>query len=361
MQNKRILIMAGGTGGHVFPALAVAEMMRQQGWTVEWLGTRQGMEADIVRRAGFPLHFISITGVRREGIIKRLLAPLRLCLALIQALFILYRFKPNVVLGMGGFAAGPGGLAAWILRKPLVIHEQNAIAGVTNHLLSRFATRVLEGFPDSFRKRTNAIYTGNPVRSTLLQIPSPEHRFEGKDKLPLKVLILGGSQGAQALNALCPEAFGYIALAERPMVRHQTGSRKKEITELAYKEADVQATIQPFIQDMAEAYAWADVVICRAGALTVAELAAVGVGSILIPFPYAVDDHQTYNGRFLERGGAAQMISQTVLNPQGLADIIVGLTRNRAKVFAMAKAAQRLSRPDAAEKVVTHCIEVSCE
>lgn len=361
LQTKRILIMAGGTGGHVFPALAVANAMKKRGFTVEWLGTRRGMEAEIVPKAGFPIHFISVTGLRREGILKRLLAPFRLMLALFQALLVIYRFKPNVVLGMGGFASGPGGVAAWLLRVPLVIHEQNAIAGFTNGLLARIATRVLEGFPGSFQKIKairGVICTGNPVREELLQVPTPEQRLEEREG-PLNILILGGSQGAKALNELCPEAFALIATSERPFIKHQTGAISRESTEYAYKSANVLARVEPFIHDMAGAYAWADLVICRAGALTVAELTAVGVGSILVPFPYAVDDHQTYNGRFLEQDAAAKMIAQTVLNPALLADIIVGLSRNRQKILAMALAAKGLSKPDALEKVVAQCIMVS--
>lgn len=357
MVQKLIMIMAGGTGGHVFPALAVAEALKGQGYQVVWLGTEKGFEASVVPKAGIPLYFITIAGFRRTNWVTRLTLPLRLCVALFQSLRLIYKLKPNVIVGMGGFASGPGGVAGYLLKKPLVIHEQNAIAGVTNQLLAKIANRILEGFPKSFANK-KAIFTGNPVRETLSQLPLPEVRFQDRSG-PLHLLILGGSQGAQALNELCPKALELIPINKRPFVKHQCGKQHVESTEQAYQKAQVLARVEPFIADMGQAYAWADLVICRAGALTIAELALVGVGSILIPFPFAVDDHQTHNGRFLEENGAAKMIQQSVLNPAMLADIIIDLSENRDKLLAMANAAKAKARPDALQAVLKHCIEVA--
>jgi UDP-N-acetylglucosamine--N-acetylmuramyl-(pentapeptide) pyrophosphoryl-undecaprenol N-acetylglucosamine transferase len=382
VQKKRILIMAGGTGGHVFPALAVANAMKEQHWHIEWLGTRTGMEATLVPNAGFRLHTISITGIRRERFLKRALAPFRLIHAVIQSLVILARFKPQVVLGMGGFAAGPGGVAAWLLRYPLVIHEQNSIAGVTNRLLAYFATQILTGFPHSFSGRLPArlaskiVYTGNPVRAEFLErqdlyqplsseekptLPEPALQeptlLSSKSASRLKVLIVGGSQGARAINELCPQVFQTIPIEERPLIWHQTGATHHASTQQRYETLNVVVRVEPFIQNMAAAYQWADLVICRAGALTIAELMAVGVASILIPFPYAVDDHQTYNGHFLESAGAALVISQAVLDPALLADIIMDLSRNRDRISAMAMAAGKLAPSEAVQKVLETCVK----
>lgn len=361
--KKRILIMAGGTGGHVFPALVVAKAMRREGWQVDWLGTAQGLETQLVPRENFPLHFIPVTAFRREGLMKRLLAPFRLTRALFQSFNIIRRLNPDVVLGMGGFAAGPGGIAAWLLRKPIVIHEQNAIAGVTNSVLAHLATCVLEAFPGSFERKAwyrgkNIISTGNPVREELFKIPPPKVRFEQSSTI-LKILIVGGSQGAKALNELCPETFSRIPVELRPHIKHQVGAGNKEKVESLYQSVKVLAEVEPFYHNMDAVYQWADIVICRAGALTISELAAVGIGSILIPFPFAVDDHQTYNARYLEQAGAAELISQTVLNPDKLADIIINLSRNRAKVIHMAEAAKTKAMPNALQNVIKFCVEAS--
>jgi UDP-N-acetylglucosamine--N-acetylmuramyl-(pentapeptide) pyrophosphoryl-undecaprenol N-acetylglucosamine transferase len=351
--KNRVLIMAGGTGGHIFPALAVARAFQKEGIEVEWLGTKRGLEASIVPKAGIILHTLTVAGLRRAGWLSLALAPLRLCLALLQALRIMVMFKPNVVLGMGGFASGPGGIAAWLLRYPLVIHEQNAVAGVTNRILSRFAKKVLEGFPNSFSDNRHAIWTGNPVREELAGLPMPAERHG-----PLRILIMGGSQGAVALNQLCPEGLSLIPENNRPEVWHQTGNRQEEKTRKWYLEKGVNARVEAFIEEVSEAYAWADLVLCRAGALTVAELAMTGVASILVPFPFAADDHQTHNGRFLETIGAARVIPQTALDPLKLADIIIDMSSNRQALLKMANAARSAAKPDAVIKVVENCKEV---
>lgn len=376
MKTKRILIMAGGTGGHVFPALAVAKEFQKEGITVEWLGTKQGLEATLIPKAKIPLHTLSVTAFRREGWLKRLLAPIRLTRSLIQALKIIHKFKPHLVLGMGGFVAGPGGVAAWCLGCPVIIHEQNAVAGATNRILARFSKKVLEGFPSSFQKKqfkNNLIFfTGNPVREEFLKYPTPSERYYSQEhsqdqsqdhsqaQTPtLKLLIVGGSQGARALNELCPKAFKYFSEQAQQQVGleiwHQTGEKHWNETRSDYQRYHLNARVEPFIDNMAEAYAWADLVICRSGALTIAELAAIGVASLLIPFPYGVDDHQTVNGRFLEKIGASYLIQQKDLTPEKLASIILELSKDRKKLLAMANAAKEFSKPEAVLEVVQHC------
>ncbi len=352
----RVLMMAGGTGGHVFPAMAIAKRLQEEGASVEWLGTKNGLESSIVPREGITLHYLSVTSWRREGLLKRIMGALLLPTALFQAIQILRRFKPHFVLGMGGFASGPGGLAAWILGIPLVIHEQNAVAGVTNRILARFAKRVLAGFPEGFPKGIQAIWTGNPVREELTSVTLPELRFQNRSG-PFRLLIIGGSRGAMALNQLCPQALALIPEAQRPEVWHQAGGSNEQSTITLYETSKVNAKIEPFIREMDKAYAWADIVLCRAGALTVAELAAVGVGSILIPFPFAVDDHQTHNGHFLEAVGAAKLIQQKALDPTKLAEIIMCFSRDRDRLLKMAEAARSVAKIDATDKVIEYCKE----
>lgn len=355
--------MAGGTGGHVFPALAVAKELQAKDFEIHWLGTHQGLEATIVPTVdtSIKIHYISITGLRRTGIASLLLAPFRLLFALLQALQILTRLKPDVVLGMGGFVSGPGGLAAFLLRRPLIIHEQNAIPGFTNRILARFSKNTLEAFPGSFNPKVNAVYSGNPVRKELLDFKSPQERFHDHTG-PMRILVLGGSRGARALNEICPVAFQ--EMKERlsgglcPDIWHQTGKGNAEATRKIYEGLNIQARVVPFVDDMAEAYEWADLIICRSGAITVSELAAVGIGSILIPYPFAVDDHQTHNGRFLESGGGAILIPQTVLKPKKLANLLFELSQNKERVIAMAKNAYKLAKRDAAKVVSTYCEEV---
>lgn len=376
--------MAGGTGGHVFPGLAVARRLRAEGNEVLWLGTRQGLEAEIVPKESIPIRYLTITGLRRTDLKTRLLAPFRLFWSLLEALRIVQAFKPDVVLGMGGFVSGPGGMAAWLLRKPLILHEQNAIAGFTNRFLSRFAKRVLEGFPNSFPSKIPACWIGNPVREEFSLVKPPEVRFQVSSQT-LRLLILGGSQGARALNELIPKALARISDRLTPnseslppiQIWHQTGHQHFESTKMGYEKElgkDVLSNeiknndsfsrkikIEPFIQDMAGAYAWADLVICRAGALTVSELAMVGVGSILVPFPFAVDDHQTHNGHFLEKIGAAQVVPQSLLDSQKCADILLEYLARPEALLSMAIAAKKMAKPRALTELVTQCIEVGSE
>lgn len=347
-----VLIMAGGTGGHVFPALAVAELLRAQQHDIVWMGTAAGLEARVVPEHDFPLRTIDVRGLRGTGWRRLVIAPFAILRAIVQALTIVRRVKPSVVLGMGGFAAGPGGVAAWLLRRPLVIHEQNAAAGMTNRLLARLAGRVLQAFPGAL---PNAETVGNPVRAAFTALPDPETRFAGRSGA-IRLLVVGGSQGARALNQRVPEALGLLASGSFD-VWHQ-GGRTMDAAESAYAEAGVEARIDPFIEDMAAAYAWADVVVCRAGAMTIAELAAAGVGAILVPFPAAVDDHQTRNGQQLVDAGAAVLVQEAVLSADKLADMLRELV-DRDRLLAMAVAARAAAMPDSGHVIATACLEVA--
>ncbi|MFO1430376.1 MAG: undecaprenyldiphospho-muramoylpentapeptide beta-N-acetylglucosaminyltransferase [Candidatus Competibacteraceae bacterium] len=351
-----IVIMAGGTGGHVFPALAVAEQLRAQGVPVVWIGTHRGLEAKLVPQAGIPIEWIGVAGLRGHGLRRLVTAPLMLTQALLQAGTILRRLRPRLVLGMGGFASGPGGLMARFLGIPLIVHEQNALAGMTNRWLSRLADRVLEAFPGSFPPPRRALAVGNPVRAGIAALPAPAQRFAGRTGRP-RLLVVGGSQGALALNQLVPAALASIPAAQRPDVWHQAGGALQSVAAEAYAAAGVTVNLQPFIDDMAAAYGWADLVLCRAGAITVAELAAAGVGAVLVPFPYAVDDHQTANARFLEKSGAALIAPQAELEPESLAALLQTLLGDRTKLLAMAQAARNLARADAAARVASICLE----
>jgi UDP-N-acetylglucosamine--N-acetylmuramyl-(pentapeptide) pyrophosphoryl-undecaprenol N-acetylglucosamine transferase len=333
---KRVLIMTGGTGGHVFPGIAVARELQMHGITVAWLGTEKGMEARLVPAAGIPLHFISISGLRGKGFKALLLAPWKLLKAITQAAKVIRQFKPDIVLGMGGFVSGPGGIASWLLGYPLIIHEQNAKAGLTNKWLALVAAKVLEAFPDTFSARKKIITTGNPV--------PPAQRFAGRSQ-PLHLLVIGGSLGAAAFNELVPKALALLDAKERPDVLHQTGEKHTAITQQNYVDLNLTATVQPFIEDMGSAYAWADVVLCRAGA-------------ILVPYPYAVDDHQTANANYLVKNSAAMIIQQTELTPESLASIIKELSASPAKRTAMAQAAYQLRKIDATNNVFKICGEV---
>jgi len=350
--------MAGGTGGHVFPALAVARYLREKGIEVVWLGTRRGLEARIVPEAGFPIEFISISGLRGKGILGWILAPLRLCIALWQAVRVCLRCRPGAVLGLGGFVTGPGGIAAWLLRRPLVIHEQNAIAGLTNRLLSRLARRVLEAFPGSFPAGIKTEQTGNPVRIDIAGLPIPATRI-GAHQGQCRLLVIGGSLGAQALNEIIPAALAQLPAASRPVVWHQAGQNKDTSTREGYAEVQIEARVEPFIADMAAAYSWADLVICRAGALSISELAAAGVGAILVPYAHAVDDHQTRNALYLTEAGAARLILQTELTPETLAKVLRELlSEGREGFIKMANAARGLAKPAATQRVAETCLEV---
>jgi UDP-N-acetylglucosamine--N-acetylmuramyl-(pentapeptide) pyrophosphoryl-undecaprenol N-acetylglucosamine transferase len=343
-----VLIMAGGTGGHVFPALAVARLLRERQCEVTWVGTQRGLEARVVPANGFPIEWLSVAGLRGKGILALLLAPVRLSLALAQALTIVRRLRPAVVLGVGGFVTGPGGVAAWLLRRPLVIHEQNAIAGLTNRLLSRLARVVLEGFPNSFSPRARPHCVGNPVRREISALAPPDERLARRSDA-VRLLIFGGSLGAARLNDSVPRALAALAPGARPQIWHQAGERGHAQALEAYRRAGVAARVDAFIDDMAAAYAWADLVICRAGALTVSELAAVGLGAILVPFPAAVDDHQTHNARYLTEAGAAILIPDSELTHERLARELAALCADRSKLLDMARRARSRAMPDAVE------------
>lgn len=354
-----VLVMAGGTGGHVFPALAVAEQMREQGISVHWLGTHAGLEARLIPQAGFSIDYISIKGLRGKSVVSWMLAPARILIALSQALQVCFRLRPNVVLGMGGFVTGPGGLASWLLRRPLVVHEQNAIPGMTNRWLAKLAKRVLEAFPHSFAQHGKIYHTGNPVRASILNIPKPEQRYAERHG-PLRVLIIGGSLGAQALNECVPRAIAMLDENSRPQVWHQAGRGKLADTQKEYTTHQVDARLVEFIDDMDAAYAWADLLICRAGAMTVSEISNIGIASILVPYPYAVDDHQTANARYLSQSGAAILIQQIDLNAQRLADELNTLFEGgRRLLLDMADKALELARPHATDDVIRHCLEVA--
>ena len=352
-----VLIMAGGTGGHVFPALAVARELMARGVPVVWMGTHQGLEATVVPAAGIPIEWVSVAGLRGKRFGRLLRAPFMLARAGWQALRIVARLRPRAVLGMGGFVTGPGGVAARLLGCPLCIHEQNAIAGMTNRWLARIATRVMTAFPDSF-PAGRAQITGNPVRPEIADLPAPTERLAGRSG-PLRLLVVGGSLGAQALNETLPAALARLAPEQRPQVRHQVGAHKLEQAQVAYAAAGVEAELMPFIDDMAAAYGWADLVLCRAGALTVSELAAAGIASILVPYPHAVDDHQTHNAGFLVDAGAALLVSQSQLSAERLADMIASLTTDRGRLVQMAEAARRLARPEATREVADVCLGVA--
>jgi UDP-N-acetylglucosamine--N-acetylmuramyl-(pentapeptide) pyrophosphoryl-undecaprenol N-acetylglucosamine transferase len=343
-----VLIMAGGTGGHVFPALALARALKERSYDVIWLGTRRGIEARLVPAAGIPVEWISIGGLRGKGLSTLLLAPFRLARALWESLAVMRRHRPLVVVGLGGFVSGPGGLAAWLSRRPLVIHEQNAVAGLTNRLLSRVATEVLEAFPAGFGPQRRTREIGNPVRREFFALQAPAQRFAGRSGA-LRLLVVGGSQGATRLNAVVPQALAQVAPSLAIEVRHQAGERWIAGARAAYAAANIEAEVVPFIDDIAAAYAWADLVVCRSGALTVSELAAAGVAAILVPFPAAVDDHQTRNAGFLVGQGAAVLIPEPELTPARLAAELARLGADRATLLQMATRARGLSRPRAAE------------
>lgn len=353
---KRVLIMAGGTGGHVFPGLAVAKSFREQGVDVQWLGTRKGLEARLVPEANFKLHFISITGLRGKGWKDLVFGPWRLLMATLEARRIIKNFDPDIVIGMGGFASGPGGVAAYILGKKLVIHEQNAKPGLTNKWLSLIATKVLEGFPHTFKQGKAIITTGNPVRSEIAGLKSPEVRLTNRAKP--RLLIFGGSLGATALNELLPKALARLPETMRPDIMHQAGVTQFADTAKAYETLGLKAKVIPFIDEMDKAYEWADMVLSRAGALTIAELCAVGLGAILVPYPYAVDDHQTANANYMAQEKAAILVQQADLSVDVLVSLLAELCGSADKRMAMAKAAFQLRRVDATERVLNICEEI---
>jgi UDP-N-acetylglucosamine--N-acetylmuramyl-(pentapeptide) pyrophosphoryl-undecaprenol N-acetylglucosamine transferase len=322
------------------------------------MGTPEGLEARVIPEAGIDMVYLSVNGLRGKSKITLLLAPFQLARALFQSLGIMFSTRPAAVLGMGGFVAGPGGLVAALMGKPVVIHEQNAIPGLTNKLLSRFSKKILEGFPGTFKGRKNATGIGNPVRQDIASLPHPVHRL-GDRWGRINLLIFGGSLGAQALNEIVPLALGELPVDKQPEVRHQAGKNKDAATRALYEKMSVKAEITPFIEDMAEAYEWADLVICRSGALTVAELAAAGLASVLVPYPFAVDDHQTANAKYLSEHGAALLMPQEELTKESLAEILADLGNNRDRLIEMSIAARNLAKPQATDEVAAICAELA--
>ena len=358
MNSRPILVLAGGTGGHVYPALAVAQALRQQSCEIVWLGTHAGLESRVVPAAGIEMEWISVKGLRRKGAISIVLAPLQLLLALMQSLRVILKHKPALVLGMGGFVSGPGGLAAWLLRRPLVIHEQNAVAGLTNRLLARLARVVLQAFPGSFSSNVKTETVGNPVRADIAALEDPAVRYAGREG-PLRLLVLGGSQGALALNKVVPAALALLSDELRPIVRHQAGERTIAEAQAAYDAHNIDVELQPYIEDMAEAYAWADLVVCRAGALTVAELSAAGLPAIFVPFPSAVDDHQTANARPMTDAGAAALMPEKDLSDETLAGLLKHWLASRDALLQRALKSRALAHPDALRRITNYCLEAA--
>jgi UDP-N-acetylglucosamine--N-acetylmuramyl-(pentapeptide) pyrophosphoryl-undecaprenol N-acetylglucosamine transferase len=360
MSARPILVMAGGTGGHVYPALAVARALQARSRDVVWLGTHRGLESRIVPAAGIDIEWISVKGLRRKGALALLIAPLQLALALFQSLGVIFRRRPAAVLGMGGFVSGPGGVAAWLTRRPLVIHEQNAAAGLTNRLLARLARVVLQAFPGSFNSPINAETVGNPVREDIAAIAAPADRFANRQGR-LRLLVLGGSQGALALNRTVPAALAQLDAEMRPAVRHQCGERTLDTARRAYSDNGVDVELLPFIDDMAAAYAWADLVVCRAGALTVAELCAAGLPALFVPYPAAVDDHQTANATPMTDAGAAAIIQESHLTPELLADLLREWLQSRQALLLRAEKARALATPNSLSRITELCLEQAGE
>ena len=352
--EQPIMIMAGGTGGHVYPALAVAEYLRAQGVPLFWLGTPRGIENRVVPEQGIELLTVTVSGVRGKGLRSKLAAPILILAAILRALYICIRRRPAAALGMGGFASGPGGIAAWLLRIPLLIHEQNQVAGSTNRILARFAVKIMQGFPDTFSARAGAVTTGNPVRSQITELTARERARPG-DRL--NVLALGGSQGARQLNRVAPRGFARLHKRLKVNIWHQCGEQHLAETQRIYESLQLdQVRLDPFIVDMAAAYRWADIVVCRAGALTIAELCAAGLASILVPFPFAIDDHQTANARFLCDAGAALLVPEHELSEAVVEDLLWRLCSDD-RLSELARNARRCAFPGAAQAVGALCME----
>jgi len=347
--QRPVMLLAGGTGGHIFPALAVAAVLRQRGIPVRWLGARGAMETHIVPKRGIALDALPISALRGKGWLRLLAAPFHIVRAVWVASRILRHHKPRAVVAFGGFASAPGGIAAWLHRLPLLVHEQNRVPGLTNRILAKCAKRVLCGFPATFDHGPVTV-TGNPVRADIAAISVPEHRLAGRNG-PLRLLVIGGSQGAQVLNQTVPQALAALARSQIIDVWHQSGEKLCAATQQAYREAGVQARIDPFVQDMAQAYIWADIVICRAGASTLAELCAVGIGSVLVPFALAVDDHQTRNAHYLCEHGAAYVLTQDENLASRLHQVLSELAVNPKQRLHLAQAARQLALPKAAEHI----------
>ena len=352
-KRKTALVMAGGTGGHIFPGLAMAEALRDAGWQVHWLGAPNSMEQDLVPAQGFAFEAVSFGGVRGKGIQTLALLPLRLLRAFWQSLQVVRRVQPHVVLGLGGYISFPGGMMASLWGKPLVLHEQNSVPGMANKLLSQLADRVFTAFPEVFK---TGHWVGNPLRKAFTEQAQPAARFAGRSG-PLRLLVVGGSLGAKALNDTVPQALALMSASQRPTVIHQSGAKQIDALRANYQAAGVEAELVPFIEDMATAFAQADVVICRAGASTVTELAAVGVAAMLVPFPFAVDDHQTTNAQFLASAGGGWLMPQAELTPQGLADWLSGL--DRSQLVAVAEKASAQKKTNATREVLMACEELA--
>ena len=351
--GRRVIVMAGGTGGHVYPALAVANELLADGHEVVWIGTRKGLEGRVIPAAGIPVEWLSISGIRGKGVKGLLKAPFMLMRALRQSWSIFRDVKPDVALGMGGFVSGPGGLVASILGIPLILHEQNRVPGTTNRMLAKRAAMVLEAFPGSFPAKTSAKVTGNPLRKDIAALPPRVETWDGQR--PLNVLVIGGSLGAKALNETAPEAF---AQTRYPLsIRHQTGEAMRAGTVERYARQGLAAEVTAFVDDMAEAYGWADIAICRAGAMTVSELAAAGLPSILVPYPHAIDDHQTQNARYLADVGAAVLLPQTDMTPESLAKALDTILAEPNRLESMVKAARLTAKPEAARIVADICLD----
>jgi UDP-N-acetylglucosamine--N-acetylmuramyl-(pentapeptide) pyrophosphoryl-undecaprenol N-acetylglucosamine transferase len=375
--DKKVLIMAGGTGGHIFPALSIARELQTQGIKVEWLGTKKGMESELIPQTGIPIHYISVSGLRGKSLLEKMLSPFVIVVAVAQAIIKIQKTRPACVLGMGGFVTGPGGLAAWLLRKPLLIHEQNAIAGFSNQLLYPMASVVMEGFAGAFQRKQEitanallkrlckgdkAVHVGNPLRQEILDCPAPAERFadsENNDRI--KLLVLGGSRGALAINRIVPELLKDFSAAEGVDLWHQCGKQNFQDCKAYYAELGIEENqhrrIAAFIDDMAAAYCWADVVICRAGASTVAEIAAIGIPAVFIPFPFAVDDHQTENAIIMQKLGAAWLIQQKELSKESLASVLMQFMQDKKLVLKMALLAQQAAKIDATQQAAKFCVE----
>ncbi len=351
VDRPTVLIMAGGTGGHIFPALATAEELQKAGCSIHWLGTPNSMEAELVPKHGIDITHIPVTGLRGKGVVNLLKAPLKILVSLYRVMKVIRRFKPICVLGMGGYVTGPGGLAARLMGVPLVVHEQNAVAGFTNKVLSKIASRVLIAFPSAFEGKAFTV-TGNPVRNSI-----SGSALKGVTGGSLKLLVVGGSRGAVAINKVVPKALA--RLSGQVSVWHQTGKGNDDETRASYAECGVDGRVEPFIDDMASAYEWADIVLCRSGALTVSELALAQRPSILIPFPFAVDDHQTANGRYLVDQGAALMVQQKDLSEETLTELLIELNSQPDRLEKMSEAAGKVARPRAASDVAEHCLEIA--
>lgn len=350
--RRTILIMAGGTGGHIFPALAVAEHLRGQGWNIVWLGSNAGMESTLVVPKGYTMAWISMTGARGKGFLRWMILPLQLLVAFWQSARAIFAHRPDVVLGLGGYVSFPGGMMASLFARPLAIHEQNAIAGLANRALAKVADCVLAGFPGAFAASTAVIWTGNPVRGEIAGLAAPAARYRARTG-PLRLTVIGGSLGARVLNEVVPQALALLPPTARPQVTHQAGAQHLADARANYTRAGITADIVPFIADMAAQYAQSDLIICRAGASTIAELAAAGIAAVLVPFPHAVDDHQTHNARFLSERGAAVLLPQNELTPQKLAELLAGF--NRETLLGLAERARSAAKPDATQAVAAEC------